>query len=212
MSNNAKGYELFFDGGICPHPNGGYACYYGWIVKQDGEIKLTGSGYEKKDSNVGSCGVELEAVSRGIRDAAKLGAVQLNVFGDSQTVIECINGQSVCHSEIMAQGCEQIQAGAEQFEQISFNWIPREQNAHADQLGRVAYKHSAEMKQRDSLIRQMNDLYERVFKNTLSKETRQQWHKNLTGKSALSQMSFKEIAGVMAATHEFVTGTVALSV
>lgn len=204
MSKDEKGYELFFDGGICPHPDGGFACYYGWVVKKDGEVKLTGSGFEKKESNVGSCGVELEAVCRGLRDAAKAGAKQLRVFGDSQTVIECLNGQSECHSDIMAQGCEQVKSTVDRFENISFNWIPREQNEHADQLGRMAYKHSADMRRRNTLIRQANDLYTRYFQNTLSRKTRKEWQQSLTGKSELTQMSMKEIASVMTATQQFV--------
>lgn len=206
MKNGNKAFELFFDGGICVHPDGGYSCYYGWVILQNGKVKLTGNGYEHKQDNVGSCGVELEAAARGMRDAIKLGAEQLEVFGDSLTVIECINGLSVRHSDIMSQGCENLLGMATRFKQVVFQWIPREKNALADRAGRMAYKNDHETLRRYSLIRQANDLYRHLFKNTLTVEVRKQWHLSLTGKASLTQMTAQEIKRVMAATEEFVAG------
>lgn len=206
---NSRDFELFFDGGICPHPDAGWACYFGWVIKQGGVVRMTGSGFERSEINVGSCGVELEAVTRGLRDASKLGIRRLHVYGDSQTVIECLNGNSERHSDIMLNGCEQVHREASLIGDVTFGWIPREQNAQADKLGRLAYQHSHDSKRRSSLIRQVNDLYDHLFKNTLTKEVRRQWHKQLTGKAALSQMSLDEVVRVMSATNEFVAGALA---
>lgn len=200
---NSNAYELFFDGGIRRHPDGGYCCYYGWVIKQDGEVKLTGNGYERNAANLGSSGVELEAAARGLRDAAKLGATHLSVFGDSLTVIDCINGQNT-HSELMTRGCDHLRGLAAGFEQVTFNWVPREQNALADHLGRLAFRADHETKQRHSLVKQVNDLYQFFFKNTLTKDVRAQWHLSLTGKASLTDMTTQEISRVMSATYDFV--------
>jgi probable phosphoglycerate mutase len=81
---------------------------------------------------------EYRALIAGLDDAAKLGATEAAVFMDSKLVVEQMSGRwKVKHPDLVEL---HAQAGtlASRFARISYAWVPRERNAHADRLANEA--------------------------------------------------------------------------
>jgi len=72
----------------------------------------------------------------GLELAKRFGAKKLLVMADSQLVIRQITGRYQCRKEHLKPLLAQVKRLAREFEQIEWRWIPREQNARADLLGR----------------------------------------------------------------------------
>ncbi len=81
---------------------------------------------------------EYRGLIAGLAAAAELGARIVEVRMDSKLVVEQMSGRwKVKHAAMipLAERARQLVAG---FERVSFQWIPREQNSHADRLANEA--------------------------------------------------------------------------
>jgi ribonuclease HI len=77
---------------------------------------------------------EYEAVHRGMDLLLKAGAKAVEVFGDSKLVISQLTEEYRCESELLFplwMLCRELMT---QFRYINFYWIPRSQNAEANDL------------------------------------------------------------------------------
>ena len=81
---------------------------------------------------------EYRALIAGLDDAAKLGATEAAVFMDSKLVVEQMSGRWKVKHPDLAELHAQARVLASRFERISYAWIPRARNAHADRLANEA--------------------------------------------------------------------------
>lgn len=81
---------------------------------------------------------EYRALIAGLDDAAKLGATEAAVYMDSKLVVEQMAGRWKVKHPDLAQLHAQARALASQFARISYAWVPRERNTHADRLANEA--------------------------------------------------------------------------
>jgi broad specificity phosphatase PhoE/ribonuclease HI len=81
---------------------------------------------------------EYRALIAGLDDAVKMGATEVAVFMDSKLVVEQMAGRwKVKHPDLIELHAE-AKALASQFRRISYAWVPRARNAHADRLANEA--------------------------------------------------------------------------
>jgi broad specificity phosphatase PhoE/ribonuclease HI len=81
---------------------------------------------------------EYRALIAGLGDAVKMGATEVAVFMDSKLVVEQMAGRwKVKHPDLVDLHA-QAKALAAQFRRISYAWVPRARNAHADRLANEA--------------------------------------------------------------------------
>jgi probable phosphoglycerate mutase len=81
---------------------------------------------------------EYRALIAGLDDAVKLGANEAEVFMDSKLVVEQMSGRwKVKHPDLIDLHT-QARKLASRFDRISYAWVPRAQNSHADRLANEA--------------------------------------------------------------------------
>jgi ribonuclease H / adenosylcobalamin/alpha-ribazole phosphatase len=90
---------------------------------------------------------EYRGLIAGLEEAAKLGATDIDVRMDSKLVVEQMSGRwQVKHPDLKA-FFNQAMALASRFDRISYTWIPRAENSHADRLANEAMDAAAELEQ-----------------------------------------------------------------
>jgi probable phosphoglycerate mutase len=88
---------------------------------------------------------EYRGLIAGLEEAAKLGATEVDVSMDSKLVVEQMSGRwKVKHPDI-ALLHQQATALSTRFERITYTWIPRAKNSHADRLANEAMDAAAEI-------------------------------------------------------------------
>lgn len=135
---------LHFDGACEPRNPGGVATY-GWVITLPDDSVFAND-----------CGVLCSGGPNATNNRAEYAALgfalrylfdeidqvdNLRIFGDSQLVIEQINGNWRCnapHLVKMRDRCRQLLAALEC--RYTLDWIPRELNEAADALSRKAYE------------------------------------------------------------------------
>jgi ribonuclease H / adenosylcobalamin/alpha-ribazole phosphatase len=90
---------------------------------------------------------EYRGLIAGLDEAAKLGATDVTVSMDSKLVVEQMAGRwKVKHPDLIPLH-QQATALSTRFHHISYTWIPRSKNAHADRLANEAMDAAAELEQ-----------------------------------------------------------------
>jgi broad specificity phosphatase PhoE/ribonuclease HI len=88
---------------------------------------------------------EYRGLIAGLEDAVNLGAAEVDVYMDSKLVVEQMSGRwRVKHPDIAALH-QQATALSARFDRISYAWIPRAKNSHADRLANEAMDAAAEL-------------------------------------------------------------------
>ncbi|KUI37729.1 acid phosphatase [Mycobacterium sp. IS-1590] len=81
---------------------------------------------------------EYRGLIAGLSEAASLGATEVDVLMDSKLVVEQMSGRwKVKHPDIAALH-QQATALATRFGRVTYKWIPRAENSHADRLANEA--------------------------------------------------------------------------
>jgi ribonuclease HI len=96
--------------------------------------------------------VEYEAVRRGMGLLFEAGAEAVEVFGDSKLVISQLTEEYRCESESLFPLWMQCRELMTQFRYINFYWIPRSQNAEANDLAQKASRYKAITNKADFLV------------------------------------------------------------
>jgi ribonuclease HI len=122
--------DLHFDGSAIPNPGPNCACGFVLHVAGD-ELPLTQSIWLGVGTNNTA---EYMGMIHGMRAALQCGVKVLRVFGDSRIVIDRMNSRKASKHAHIESLRQQAVALADQFDDISFNWVPREENAMADSL------------------------------------------------------------------------------
>ena len=129
------------DGGSRGNP--GPAGYGSVVWSADHETVLAESkqAIGRATNNV----AEYRGLIAGLEEAAKLGASEVEVSMDSKLVVEQMSGRwQVKHPDLVALH-QQAMALATRFDHISYTWIPRAKNSHADRLANEAMDAAAEL-------------------------------------------------------------------
>jgi ribonuclease H / adenosylcobalamin/alpha-ribazole phosphatase len=87
---------------------------------------------------------EYRGLIAGLELAADLKATEVAVSMDSKLVVEQMSGRWRVKHPDLAELNAQARALASQFERVSYQWIPRAENAHADRLANEAMDAAAE--------------------------------------------------------------------
>ncbi len=87
---------------------------------------------------------EYRGLIAGLDDAVKLGASEAAVYLDSKLLVEQMSGRwKVKHPDLIELNTQARRLAA-RFDKISYSWIPRERNSHADRLANEAMDAAAE--------------------------------------------------------------------
>ncbi|BBY60399.1 bifunctional RNase H/acid phosphatase [Mycolicibacterium sarraceniae] len=87
---------------------------------------------------------EYRGLIAGLVEARKLGANEVGVSMDSKLVVEQMAGRWKVKHPAMAELQQQARALASTFDSVTYAWIPRERNSHADRLANEAMDAAAE--------------------------------------------------------------------
>ena len=81
---------------------------------------------------------EYRGLIAGLEEARRLGAREVAVAMDSKLVVEQMSGRWKVKHPDMAELHQQARALASTFDAVTYRWVPREQNTHADRLANEA--------------------------------------------------------------------------
>ncbi|UFS99651.1 bifunctional RNase H/acid phosphatase [Nocardia huaxiensis] len=110
---------------------------YGAVVWDDGHVRALAERKEFLGVTTNNV-AEYRGLIAGLEAAAELGAREVSVRMDSKLVVEQMSGRWKVKHEAMiplAERARQLVAG---FDRVSFEWIPRKENKHADKLANEA--------------------------------------------------------------------------
>jgi probable phosphoglycerate mutase len=116
---------------------------YGAVVRSAEDATLLAEAKEaigRATNNV----AEYRGLLAGLEDAVKLGATEAAIFMDSKLVVEQMSGRWKVKNPDLAELHAQARKLATRFDRISYVWIPRERNSHADRLATEAMDAAAE--------------------------------------------------------------------
>ncbi|HEU4363650.1 MAG TPA: bifunctional RNase H/acid phosphatase, partial [Mycobacterium sp.] len=88
---------------------------------------------------------EYRGLIAGLDEAVKLGATEVAVFMDSKLVVEQMSGRWKVKHPALAPLHGEARALAARFDFVSYTWVPREKNSHADRLANEAMDAAAEV-------------------------------------------------------------------
>jgi ribonuclease H / adenosylcobalamin/alpha-ribazole phosphatase len=88
---------------------------------------------------------EYRGLVAGLTEAASLGAAEVDVFMDSKLVVEQMSGRWKVKHPDLAPLHQQARSIAARFDRITYTWIPRAKNTHADRLANEAMDAAAEL-------------------------------------------------------------------
>jgi ribonuclease HI len=95
---------------------------------------------------------EYEAVRKGMELLLEAGAEVVEIFGDSKLVISQLTEEYKCECESLFSLWMQCRELITQFRYINFYWIPRSQNAEANDRAQKASGYKAIIGQADFLV------------------------------------------------------------
>lgn len=135
----ASDVHVHFDG-ACQPPRGGGVATYGFTVEGPGlyreERGLAVPPWSPRATNNVA---EYTAAIRALEWLLEQGySGPVRVMGDSQLVIRQIQGLYRVRAEHLREYHAHLMGLAHRFEHVDFAWIPREANARADQLSKLA--------------------------------------------------------------------------
>jgi ribonuclease HI len=81
---------------------------------------------------------EYEALLCVLKIAIETGIKRLDVWGDSQLVIDQVMKNASCHDDKMEAYCKAVRALEDKFYEIELNHVPRRYNEEADELAKIA--------------------------------------------------------------------------
>ncbi len=132
---------LTFDGSCSGNGTPEVTAGWGWSLAVDGEERDAGAGpvLGKATNNVAEYDALIEALRALLHNSHGLKAVV--VRGDSQLIINQVRGEWRCNAAHLAQRLAVVENLTRDLRssgvQLRFEWIPREQNARADELAHV---------------------------------------------------------------------------
>ncbi len=106
------------------------------LIRDEEGTKLFAAGMLLEgESTVNEC--EFSAIIFGLHNAHKLGAKTVDVYSDSQLVVNQLNGDWKIKQAHLQEYVNEVRVETAKFEKVTFTWIPREKNQQADQIARA---------------------------------------------------------------------------
>lgn len=108
----------------------------GWVLLEPD----TGEVLRRHGRVIGECSsneAEYSALISGLANARYAGVTDIEVKADSKLVIEQMRGNWAIRAKNLAPYVEEAHELLGEFDAYKLTWVPREQNAIADQLGRA---------------------------------------------------------------------------
>jgi len=114
---------------------------YGWILEQNDSEIARGFGLFLQRSRTGSNIAEYLALIDGLEALAdlRIGHESVQVRGDAKCVIDQMTGRAGVSSPLTSQLNRRARALAKRFPNLTWTWVPRRENSHADRLSRRGF-------------------------------------------------------------------------
>jgi ribonuclease HI len=131
--------RIQFDG-ACQPPKGGGVATYGFVVEGEGlEHRDKGLAVPPWSPHATNNVAEYVAAIRGLEWLVARGfRGVVIVAGDSQLVIRQMQGEYEVRAEHLRAYHDHLSRLVAQFENVRFEWVPREENVEADRLSKEA--------------------------------------------------------------------------
>jgi ribonuclease HI len=130
---------VYFDGLCYPRNPCGVAAY-GYLIYRNGELIHKGFGAAGEGAGMTNNVAEYEGLKAAVQWLKDQGiSERIAIKGDSQLVIRQMKGEWKTSSATSRKYVPTIGRMLEGMD-VSFRWIPREENEEADRLSRVAYE------------------------------------------------------------------------
>ena len=126
---------LYFDGSAQPNPGAGGCGAH--LVDERKHILFSGGRSVKTTSYFGDVTnnqAEYDGLILGLEQAIKEGIKRLLVLGDSELVINQMNGEYACRSDRLISSYNRAKGLMQYFQKVEFKHIEREENSIADRL------------------------------------------------------------------------------
>ena len=120
--------EIYSDGGARGNPG---PAGIGGVIRSGGNIIATYYEYIGEATNNQA---EYRAVLRGLEEAKKLGAINIQFVLDSELVVSQLRREYKVKNRDLATLFVQIWNISQQFKSVKYRWVPRERNYEADAL------------------------------------------------------------------------------
>jgi ribonuclease HI len=134
--------KIYTDGGSRGNP-GDSSCAYAICKLDDTVVEKSGFYLGMATNNQ----AEYLGFKKGLERARDLGIDKINLFSDSQLVVNQMNGIYKVKNQELAPLHQDVKALANSFEKITFNYIPRELNKLADgEVNRILDEHQRNKK------------------------------------------------------------------
>ncbi len=147
---------LQFDGAAEPNPGpagGAYILFSPIVTDEKGDlIRIPVSEGYKFIGNSTNNEAEYTGLLLGLECALKLGISEIDVEGDSNLVVNQVQGKWKVKATNLAPLCAKAKALLQKFKEVSVKHIPREENADADALS----KEAIEMRKEELFKQRMN--------------------------------------------------------
>lgn len=112
-----------------------------WSADRGSVLAEAKSAIGRATNNV----AEYRGLIAGLQEAAGVGATEVEVFLDSKLVVEQMAGRWRVKHPDLAPLHRQATDLARGFDRVSYSWIPREKNSHADRLANEAMDAAADL-------------------------------------------------------------------
>jgi len=126
--------EVYTDGRAEPNPGIGT---YGFVVYENGVRTLSQRGVA--GSEVTNNFAEYTCLVKALEELADRRAEQIVVFSDSKLLVGQMKGEWKFKKGAYVEEYLKARELATKFPKLTFEWIPRERNAEADELTNIAF-------------------------------------------------------------------------
>ncbi len=134
---------LHFDG-LCMPKNPGGVATFGYVIYSDGKRLKEGCGFVGAGmlgDDVSNNVAEYRALIEGLEYLLSIGYDgEIEVRGDSQLVINQLSGKYAVRARRLVALHKKATDLLRRFKKATLKWVPREENAEADRLSRVAFE------------------------------------------------------------------------
>jgi len=129
---------VYFDAAVEPINPGGYGCWAWVALAQDGTEVMYDYGCDGKHPDITNNVMEYKALIKALTWLKENDITGIVVRGDSQLVVQQVNGSWACRSPNLQPLCHQADELVAELG-ARLQWVPREKNMRADGYTRQAY-------------------------------------------------------------------------
>ncbi len=116
---------------------------YGWVIERDNVEIARGFGIFVRKCTAGSNAAEYLALIEGLEalEDLRIGNEPVEVRGDAKCVIDQMLGHAAVSSPLTRTLHRRAQKLTRRFKSLTWVWVPRRENKHADKLSRRSFRY-----------------------------------------------------------------------